>query len=465
MHMSDDTKKKIKERYQLALYHGEFFWPDSIFKDVIVSLAIFVLLILLAVFLGVPIEPKADPSDTSYVPRPEWYFLFLFKFLALYGQIPWLGKIEWIATVVVPGAAVLVLVLLPFIEHGPNRHYSRRILPISLMALLVVDVILLTFMADVPTVAADGSLFIGILQAIAGLVVPGVAIVLLFLFSFVFKNIPARVMIWTTGLAAVLMLGFAGTALAVAPKPASTEATVAVTLTDQIQAGQDLYSVNCVECHGDDGKVTEIKGVEGLEGKIISPVNGRDVLYTLNDAALAEVIAYGRPDAGMNPFGKTYNPEGLTKSEINYIVTFMRYAWDDRFESPPLKPLFPPLAANEVPSYDVHIAPIVTRYCISCHRAGKENNNYLMTSYEEILTTGDQADRNIIAGDENSYLLQVIQKHEISDTGGKVIIGVMPPSSTLKPNVVEVFVRWIMAGMPQTAEDAAKITIPPAPAP
>jgi hypothetical protein len=32
-------------------------------------------------------EPKADPSDSTYIPKPEWYFLFLFKFLALYGQI------------------------------------------------------------------------------------------------------------------------------------------------------------------------------------------------------------------------------------------------------------------------------------------------------------------------------------------------------------------------------------------
>ena len=46
---------------------------------------------------------------------------------------------------------------------------------------------------------------------------------------------------------------------------------------------------------------------------------------------------------------------------------------------------------------------------------GQDNNNYLMTSYEEILTTGDNKDNNIIAGDENSYLLQVIQGQPIPD--------------------------------------------------
>src|SRR5512139_1952453 len=107
--MNDETKQKINERYERELHKGERFWPDSIFKDLIVSLGIFIVLILLATFIGVAPEPKADPADTSYLPRPEWYFLFLFKFLALYGQIPVLGKIEWIATVVIPTIGIGLL--------------------------------------------------------------------------------------------------------------------------------------------------------------------------------------------------------------------------------------------------------------------------------------------------------------------------------------------------------------------
>jgi len=248
------------------------------------------------------------------------------------------------------------------------------------------------------------------------------------------------------------------------PKPEET--AVASTLADQIFAGQDLYSVNCTECHGDDGKAEKIEGVKGLEGQEISPIDGHDVLYTLNDAALAEVIAYGRPNAGMTPFGKAYGGE-LSKSEIDHIVTFMRYTWDDRFELPAeaLKPLFPPLADGEVPSYDVHIAPIVKRYCLACHRPGKENNNYLMTSYEEMLNTGDNKDHNIIAGEKNSYLLQVIQGHAIPDPNapGKEMIRSMPPNGHLKPDLVDALIRWVMNGMPKTAEDASKLFIPQAP--
>src|SRR3989304_8761327 len=111
--MDEESRTKLAKRYERELAKGERFWPDSIYKDVLVSLGIFVLLILLATFIGVPVQPKADPSDTSYIPRPEWYFLFLFKFLAIYGQIPLIGKIEWIATVAIPGIAIGVLTLLP----------------------------------------------------------------------------------------------------------------------------------------------------------------------------------------------------------------------------------------------------------------------------------------------------------------------------------------------------------------
>jgi hypothetical protein len=177
---------------------------------------------------------------------------------------------------------------------------------------------------------------------------------------------------------------------------------------------------------------------------------------------MVEVISYGRPNYGMNPFGKAYGGE-LTRNQIDYMVTFMRYAWDDRFEMPEIPELFPPLAEGEVPSYDVHIAPIVKRYCISCHREGKDNNNYLMTTYDEILTTGDNAPL-ITAGDPESILLKVIQEQNIVDPAtGEEIIGVMPPSSVLKPNVVDVWVRWIMNGMPKTAEEAAALYVPPTP--
>ena len=459
--MNDENKNRINQRYQRELHKGERFWPDSIFKDAIMALAIFLVLILLASFIGVPFEPKADPSDTTYIPRPEWYFLFLFKFLALYGQIPLLGKIEWIATVIIPTIAIGLLVVLPFIDKNPVRYYSKRILPISIMGILVVSMVTLTMLADVPT----GPTLVGNLQTIGGLVVPSLAYIILVLMVYASKQPSAKAMIWTTCISVILMVGFTVAVLSIYKAPAVTETAVVNTVNEQIQAGQDLYAVNCVECHGEDGKVTKITGVKGLEGKQIMAINAKDVLYTLNDAAIAEVIAYGRPDAGMNPFGKAYNAQGLSKSEIDYIVTFIRYMWDDRFEKPVLKPLYPPLAAGEIPSYDVHIAPIVQRYCISCHRPGKDNLSYWMDTYDHILKTGDDAP-NVTAGDAKSPVLVVIQGTPIPnpDDPTKNLVNSMPPNNALKADIVDVFRRWVMAGMPQTAADAAALpTATPAP--
>jgi hypothetical protein len=125
--------------------------------------------------------------------------------------------------------------------------------------------------------------------------------------------------------------------------------------------------------------------------------------------------------------------------------------------------LFPALQEGEVPSYEVHIAPVVKRYCVSCHREGKDVNNYWMTTYEEILTSGDNAGKNIIPGDENSYLLLVIQDTPVMDpeNPAEEMIGVMPPRGHLKSNELDAFIRWVMNGVPETAEEAAELSAPP----
>ncbi len=75
---------------------------------------------------------------------------------------------------------------------------------------------------------------------------------------------------------------------------------------------------------------------------------------------------------------------------------------------------------------------------------------------------GDNAP-NLVTGDVNSILLQVIQGHVIPDPEdpNKIMINTMPPNRSLKPNVIDVFMRWVMAGMPKTAEDAAKLSVTP----
>jgi len=389
--MNDDFKKKVNKKYEEKLQKGERFWPDSIYKDLLVSFALFILLIGLATFIGIHPEPKVDPTDASYVPRPEWYFLFLFEFLKYFP-----GEIEWVGAAVIPGILVLALILLPLYDKNPFRHYSKRKFAIGLISFIVIGMIGLTINAVITT-------------------------------------------------------------------PPQVETEIAGSLTEQIVLGQDLYSIQCVECHGPDGEGGEIVNVEGLEGVIVKSISSNDEMYTRNDGSLFDIIAYGQPNLGMPPFGGAYGGE-LTPSEIEYMVAFMRYTWDDRAEIPAdaaAASAIPTLAEGEVPSYEVHISAVSKRYCISCHREGKENNEYLMGSYEEILKSGNNVP-NLVAGDLNSILLQTIQQNEVIGVDDETI-GVMPPKKELKPEFIDMFIRWVEAGMPETADEAAALSVEAAP--
>jgi ubiquinol-cytochrome c reductase cytochrome b subunit len=97
------------------------FFPEQAFRDTVAVFIAFAILFTMAVVVRVPLEQLADPTDTTYIPRPEWYFLFLFQTLKLFP-----GPLEMIGAVVLPGLAVLVLLLVPFIDRGQVRRVSQR---------------------------------------------------------------------------------------------------------------------------------------------------------------------------------------------------------------------------------------------------------------------------------------------------------------------------------------------------
>ena len=83
-----------------------------------------------------------------------------------------------------------------------------------------------------------------------------------------------------------------------------------------------------------------------------------------------------------------------------------------------------------------------------------------MQTYEEILTSGDNADKNVIAGDLESYIIVTLHRESIFDASGEEIIGPMPPSKDLKAEYIDMFERWVLAGMPETADEAAALSEP-----
>jgi ubiquinol-cytochrome c reductase cytochrome b subunit len=121
-----------KSRYAASKAAGVPFWPNIIYKDVAVGLGIVVTLVILGKVSGAGLESPADPSDTLYVPRPEWYFLPLYQLLKL---VP--GSWESAVAVGLPAAIVIALLLLPLFDRRSVRSISGRPLAVASMSVVL----------------------------------------------------------------------------------------------------------------------------------------------------------------------------------------------------------------------------------------------------------------------------------------------------------------------------------------
>jgi ubiquinol-cytochrome c reductase cytochrome b subunit len=117
------------------------FYPYHALKDTIAMAIAFALLLTVAVVVPAPLDPMADPSDATYVPRPEWYFLSLFQLLKYFP-----GPLEPIATIIIPGVVVGLLLLLPFLDRSRQRDPLKRPVVTSAFAMLGVGIVALTWL-------------------------------------------------------------------------------------------------------------------------------------------------------------------------------------------------------------------------------------------------------------------------------------------------------------------------------
>jgi ubiquinol-cytochrome c reductase cytochrome b subunit len=97
------------------------FFPEQLFKDTVAVFAVFAVLFTLAVMMKAPLGRLADPTDKAFLPRPEWYFLFLFQLLK-YCE----GPLEVLASVVLPTLAIGFLLALPFLDRSPVVAVRQR---------------------------------------------------------------------------------------------------------------------------------------------------------------------------------------------------------------------------------------------------------------------------------------------------------------------------------------------------
>jgi menaquinol-cytochrome c reductase cytochrome b/c subunit len=127
--MNQAEKEQYLRDYSILKNQGKPFFPYAVAKDSIMAVVVMIVIIFLAAMFGAVLGPKADPTTTTYVPRPDWYFFFLFEVLRVMKNVP---KLTDMATIGVPTICMVLLFLLPFYDRSPERLIWRR--PVALAA-------------------------------------------------------------------------------------------------------------------------------------------------------------------------------------------------------------------------------------------------------------------------------------------------------------------------------------------
>jgi menaquinol-cytochrome c reductase cytochrome b/c subunit len=124
-----------KRDYAQAKAEGKPFFPYAVYKDLLIATLAIGIVITLAIWHKVEVGEPVNPASTDFVPRPEWYFFFLFELLKIFkGQNALMPVI--MATFIIPNILMALLILTPFIDRGPERRIQRR--PIALFSAIAV---------------------------------------------------------------------------------------------------------------------------------------------------------------------------------------------------------------------------------------------------------------------------------------------------------------------------------------
>ena len=146
--MNQREKEQYLREYSILKSKGKPFFPYAVAKDSLMAIVVMAVIIFMSLFLGAELGPKADPTTTTYVPRPEWYYFFLFEVLRIIKP----AVLTPIAAIGVPTIAILLLILLPFYDRGAERRPERRPIATTAGILTVLTIGYLTYLG-----AAAGS--------------------------------------------------------------------------------------------------------------------------------------------------------------------------------------------------------------------------------------------------------------------------------------------------------------------
>jgi ubiquinol-cytochrome c reductase cytochrome b subunit len=111
---------------------AERFYPWQLVLDLAASLLIIVVLALVAHFIPIHLGPVANASDTTFIPRPDWYYLPIFQWLKVVS-----GKWSLFGGILLPGILALLFAAIPFLDRGRERRPWRRPVVVAGFAIFV----------------------------------------------------------------------------------------------------------------------------------------------------------------------------------------------------------------------------------------------------------------------------------------------------------------------------------------
>jgi menaquinol-cytochrome c reductase cytochrome b/c subunit len=140
--LKPSEKEVYLREYEVLKKKGKPFFPYAVLKDTAMAFVVVIVVVLMSLVLGAEQGPKVDPTTTTYVPRPEWYFFFLFELLRVIKP----PELVPLATVGIPTIAMVLLLLLPFYDRAPERRPERRPIATTAGILTIVAMAYLTFL-------------------------------------------------------------------------------------------------------------------------------------------------------------------------------------------------------------------------------------------------------------------------------------------------------------------------------
>lgn len=140
------NRKKLYPRdYTEFPHNSEAFFPDFLLKEWMVAAVFLVGFMTLVMAEEPPLGDIADPTNTGFLPVPDWYFLFMYQLL----KYKWAsGPFVVIGTLVLPGILFTSLILAPWLDRSKERRPSKRPVTTGLMLVSLVSVIALTWAAE-----------------------------------------------------------------------------------------------------------------------------------------------------------------------------------------------------------------------------------------------------------------------------------------------------------------------------